>query len=147
MGNNQFELMTWVLGYGITALILGVMAANKNRNPWVWGLIGGLFCLPSFIALLLLPYLCPKCERPLTDSEGMAKTCPTCGATPEGPLREEQGYEFLAKATKLEVRGEVAAALAAYQQLAERYPDTSFGRDAQNSLESLRAKTGQERAE
>ena len=43
------------------------------------------------------------------------------------------------EATKLETQGRVQEALAAYQRVADKYPDTAAGRDARKSIESLRA--------
>jgi len=53
---------------------------------------------------------------------------------------EDEGHELLAAATKLEVDGRVRDAFTAYQYVAQKYPQTSAGRDAQISLEGLRAK-------
>jgi len=60
----------------------------------------------------------------------------------ERPRVEDVGYDALAYATKLEMEGRVQEALAAYQKIAESYSATDAGRDAQKSLESLRAKLG-----
>src|SRR5580765_2262490 len=53
---------------------------------------------------------------------------------------EEEGYEVLARATKLETQGRVQEALLAYQRVADRYSHTAAGHDARKSIESLRAK-------
>jgi hypothetical protein len=53
---------------------------------------------------------------------------------------EEEGYELLSQATKLEVQGRIREALFAYQRVADRYSHTTAGYDARKSLESLRAK-------
>lgn len=55
---------------------------------------------------------------------------------------EEEGYEVLARATKLETQGRVQEALLAYQRVADRYSHTAAGHDARKSIESLRAKIG-----
>jgi len=55
---------------------------------------------------------------------------------------EEDAYRLLDAATKLEAQGRVHEALAAYQRIAERYSHTGAGRDAQVSIESLRAVIG-----
>jgi hypothetical protein len=55
---------------------------------------------------------------------------------------EDQAYKLLADATKLETQGRVQEALAAYQQVFDKYPRTSAGQDARKSAESLRATTG-----
>lgn len=55
---------------------------------------------------------------------------------------EDEGYEILARATRLETQGRVQEALLAYQRVADRYSNTGAGHDARKSIESLRAKTG-----
>jgi hypothetical protein len=56
------------------------------------------------------------------------------------PVIEDDGYEALAAATSLETHGRVQEALAAYQQIADNSPGTPAGRDAQRSIESLKAR-------
>lgn len=53
---------------------------------------------------------------------------------------EDEGYELLADATKLETQGRVQEAIAAYQRVVDKYSHTTAGADAQKSLESLQAK-------
>lgn len=65
--------------YGVFALIIGSMAARKNRNGWAWGLIGGLSVIVGLLVLMFMPFLCPKCGRALTNAEWNEKKCPTCG--------------------------------------------------------------------
>lgn len=77
-------VLVYGFSYGLSALVLGWLAARKNRDRWAWGLIGGFFCVPCLIALACLPYLCPKCKRPLTNGEWERRECPTCG----GPSAE-----------------------------------------------------------
>jgi hypothetical protein len=60
----------------------------------------------------------------------------------EQPNADEEGYEDLAYATKLETQGRVQEALRAYQQIAETYPDSAVAHDAEKSLDLLRAKVG-----
>jgi TPR repeat protein len=55
---------------------------------------------------------------------------------------EEEGYELLNDATKLEAKGCAEEALTLYQRIVERYPHTAASRDAQKSAESLRARLG-----
>jgi hypothetical protein len=54
---------------------------------------------------------------------------------------EDERYELLNRATRLETKGRVEEALAAYRELMEKYPDSPAGQDARKSLESLEAKT------
>jgi hypothetical protein len=55
---------------------------------------------------------------------------------------EDEGYELLHEATKLEAGGKAQEALTLYQSIIERYPHTAASGDAQKSAESLRAKLG-----
>jgi hypothetical protein len=57
-------------------------------------------------------------------------------------LVEDEGFELLEEATKLEIQGRVREAIAAYQRVADRYSHTPAGQDAQRSIDSLRAKVG-----
>ena len=56
--------------------------------------------------------------------------------------REEMAIALLDEATKLETRGCVKEALAKYQIVVERFDGSNASRDAQKSIESLRAKIG-----
>ena len=60
----------------------------------------------------------------------------------ERPGVEDVGYDALDYATSLERQGRVQEAVAVYQKIVESYSDTAAGRDAQKSLESLKAKLG-----
>ena len=84
MSYDTLHVIAYAISYGLSALVLGWLATRKNRDGWTWGLIGGFFCLPCLIALACLPYLCPKCKRPLTNREWERRECPTCG----GPSAE-----------------------------------------------------------
>jgi hypothetical protein len=53
---------------------------------------------------------------------------------------EDERYELLNKATRLETKGRVEEALAAYREIMEKFPDSPAGQDARKSLESLEAK-------
>ena len=63
----------------IIAVAIGYLAARKNRNGWGWGLMAFLFCIPTVIFLMFMPYLCPVCKRPLTNQEWRSGVCPSCG--------------------------------------------------------------------
>jgi hypothetical protein len=54
--------------------------------------------------------------------------------------REDLGYEELAHGARLERKGQVQEALAAYQTVVEEYPHTNASEDAKKSIESLQAK-------
>lgn len=77
-------LLRFIIPYSLAALFLGLMAKRKNRNPWAWGLIGGLFCLPTLIVMAFMSYLCPSCQQPLTNDQWKQRTCPRCGGIAAG---------------------------------------------------------------
>jgi hypothetical protein len=54
-------------------------------------------------------------------------------------LTDNEGYELLGEATKLERKGHVQEALTAYQHIADTYSHTAAGYDALKSIEGLRA--------
>ncbi len=56
--------------------------------------------------------------------------------------KEDEGYEALASATRLETAGRIPEALAAYQKVAETFPESEAAVDARKSIESLLAKRG-----
>jgi len=58
------------------------------------------------------------------------------------PRVEDAGYDALSEANRLETRGRVEEAIAAYQKIVETHPNTGAGHDAQKSLESLKARQG-----
>jgi uncharacterized membrane protein YhaH (DUF805 family) len=61
---------------------------------------------------------------------------------PQDDGTREAGYELLDKALRLERGGRIKDALAAYDDIARRYVQTTAGHDAEKSAESLRAKIG-----
>ena len=65
--------------------------------------------------------------------QGLAGRNPT-------PQVEEEGYDALSAANRLEGQGRIDDAIAAYQKIAETHPNTGAGHDAQKSLESLKAR-------
>jgi hypothetical protein len=142
MDNESARIIGVFLTYVLGGLVLGTMASVKNRNYWAWGLIGGLFWFPCIIAMVFLPYLCPKCQRPLTTRERRRRVCPTCGSYCDGQQAEQDGYALLARGTKLERQGRVKEAMVTYQQVTEKYPGTIAARDAQKSEEDLRSHVG-----
>jgi len=83
MNDESAEIIGMFLNYVVGGLLLGFLAARKNRSYWAWGLMGGLVGFPCLIALVLLPHLCPKCERPLTHAEWKRGVCPTCRTADE----------------------------------------------------------------
>jgi hypothetical protein len=74
------DLLIVLLFYLIFAASVGSLAAMKNRDRWKWGLIGGLFFLPSVLILAFLSPLCPRCHRPLSSEEHGRRSCASCEA-------------------------------------------------------------------
>ena len=73
------KLLVSLVFYAIAAVIIGLLAARKNRNAWAWALIGGLFLLPGLLVLMFMSYLCPKCKNPILNKEWRDRRCPWCG--------------------------------------------------------------------
>ena len=90
MDNESAKIIGFLVTYVLGIVILGLMAAKKNRDYMSWGLIGGLFCVPCFIALAFLAPLCPKCKRPLLAREWRRGVCPTCGPVGKQSLPNEK---------------------------------------------------------
>lgn len=66
----------------ICAVIAGLLAKRKNRNPWVWGFVGALSLLGALLVLAFMPYKCPKCDQSLTNDQGKKNICPNCRSLP-----------------------------------------------------------------
>ena len=142
MDNETAKIIGFLLTYVLGIFVLGIMASRKNRDYMAWGLIGGLFCIPCFVALAFLPPLCPKCKRPLLAREWRRGVCPICGSVRKQSLPNERGYVLLEKGTNLETQGKVQQALVVYRDVIETYPDTPAAIDAQKSLDDLRERLG-----
>ena len=75
--------MIFLVQYAIAALIVGLLAARKNRNAWAWSVIGGLALIISLPVLMFMPYLCPKCKKGVSNEEWKSRSCPRCGSIGE----------------------------------------------------------------
>lgn len=62
------------------AVVVGLLAKRKNRNPLAWGIAGALSWLIALVILAFLSFKCPKCGQPLTNKQAKAKECPACGS-------------------------------------------------------------------
>jgi hypothetical protein len=73
------RLLIWVI-FGI---IIGFLAARKHRNKWIWGIIGGFwfFWIPALLLLCFMSYLCPKCNKPMSNQAWKEKKCTECDWT------------------------------------------------------------------
>ncbi len=75
-------------GFGIgvmlfLAVVVGLLAKRKNRNPIGWGIAGGLFFLIALLILAFLPYLCPKCKQKISTTDAKAGNCSKCKSASE----------------------------------------------------------------
>jgi hypothetical protein len=134
------KIAGFIFSYVVGIVVLGLIAAAKNRNYMAWALIGGLFSCPCLIALLFLPTLCPKCRRPLLATEWRRRECPTCGPLDKPGEPPKKATVLMEKATKLEIQGQVQQAMEMYQDFIDAYPGTEAAHDAQKSLDSLRVR-------
>lgn len=60
------------------AVVVGLLAKRKNRNPIGWGIAGALSWFIALIVLAFMPYLCPKCKHKISNKEAKAKVCQNC---------------------------------------------------------------------
>ena len=68
-----------VIVWAISAGIMGMLAARKNRSVLAWAILGGIiFPGTGLLLLLFVSHLCPKCQRPITPGEAQRKECPRC---------------------------------------------------------------------
>jgi hypothetical protein len=58
--------------------IVGLLAKRKNRDPLIWGIFGAFFFMFALIVLMFMPYLCPKCKKPITNTQRKNKECLNC---------------------------------------------------------------------
>ena len=82
-------LIAWVVWFSICVSLVGWLAKRlRNRNPWPWGIVAGLFgpltLVPTLLALFATSPLCPNCKQPLKTDEWKQKKCPKCTWSGEG---------------------------------------------------------------
>jgi len=58
------------------------------------------------------------------------------------PTTEDVGYDALEYGTTLETQGRVQEAVAVYKKIIATFPNSAASRDAQKSIENLKAKVG-----
>lgn len=84
-------LILLLFSWPLLGLLIGLTAADKNRNGWLWGIMGGgVFFLPAALVLSFLPYLCPKCKHGLTNKEWKNWSCPKCSGQDHPGLTESK---------------------------------------------------------
>ena len=64
---------------GFFIVLVAALAARKNRSAGGWALLGFLFGIFSLLVLMFMSFLCPRCRRPLTNSDWRHRHCPSCG--------------------------------------------------------------------
>tara|TARA_R110000851_G_scaffold9382_1_gene34958 strand:+ start:732 stop:986 length:255 start_codon:yes stop_codon:yes gene_type:complete len=74
MDSNLIKLIAALLW----AVIVGLLANRKNRNPIGWGIVGALSWLIALVVLAFMPYLCPKCKQKISNKDAKAGVCQNC---------------------------------------------------------------------
>jgi rubrerythrin len=89
---NEKELIIRVAVLVLGGIGLGLLAKRKNRNPWLWGAIGGACALLAPLLLLVpllvvgfLRYKCPKCGASISNDQARSSQCPACTPQVETP--------------------------------------------------------------
>ena len=78
--SNAGPLLFFLAIFGGSGLIVGLLAARKNRNAWAWGLVGSVLLIPTLLVLMFVPFLCPKCKQSISYMDSSSGKCPKCGA-------------------------------------------------------------------
>lgn len=60
------------------AVVVGLLAKRKNRNPIGWGIAGALSWLIALIVLAFMPFICQKCQNNITNEEAKISNCGHC---------------------------------------------------------------------
>lgn len=63
----------------VLALIVGLLAHRKNRNPLGWSIFGFLLFFIALLCILVMPFLCPRCRKSLAKKPSQATPCFSCG--------------------------------------------------------------------
>jgi len=127
--NGRWEEFGAYLAYSvffIIHMIAGWFIIERKRLAWV---IGTIFSFNIFVWVINYIYGRNRWGEFIGQSYGSSGT-------------EDEGFELLDDATKLEAQGRVQEALLAYQRVVDKYSNTAAGQDAQKSIESLRTKIG-----
>jgi len=74
------SIFGFLIYWAIFGLIIGLCAKCKNRNGFLWGIIGGPFLIIGLLVLIFKPFLCPKCRKKLNKKQRRDKICPDCGS-------------------------------------------------------------------
>ncbi len=60
------------------ALIVGFLAKRKNRNPFLWRILGALSWLIALIILAFLSFVCKNCGEKVSKEVAKTGSCPNC---------------------------------------------------------------------
>ncbi len=82
LGLSFREVLLIVAVSAFFGTILGLLAWRKHRNPFAWGIVGGLpyLWIPTAIVLGFMPFLCPKCKGVLSNEAWKERRCSRCGS-------------------------------------------------------------------
>jgi hypothetical protein len=81
--------LVWLATWGV---IVGALAARKNRDPWLWGTAGAFLAVLTLLVLAFSPYLCARCGGEVSNSEARAGRCPRCPSHGSGRERANVQY-------------------------------------------------------
>lgn len=73
-----------IVGSIFMAVLVGLLAKRKNRDPIGWGIAGATSWAIALVVLAFMPYLCPKCGQKISNKEATSGVCPNCGTTSPG---------------------------------------------------------------
>jgi len=78
MGIFQYPIVIILLKIIIWAPLVGYRAKRKNRNFWLWGLLGAAFSFWPLLILAFLSFKCKKCGGKISNKEHKEGVCPHC---------------------------------------------------------------------
>ena len=80
MDATSLSIFSGLFGVVFWGVVVGLLARRKNRSPLGWGIAGGLVWFIALIILAMMPYKCPRCGQPLSNTQGREEHCPNCGS-------------------------------------------------------------------
>lgn len=120
--------------------VLDYVGNKRFREGGGWGVLGDLGELFARRERFDV-YVCPRCGRVEFFIDGIGDESRPKQAMTGGLTGDEAAFALCEQATKREIKGDIQGALAMYEHIARRFPDTDASRDAIKSIESLRRKT------
>jgi hypothetical protein len=128
----------WARGW-LVLLFVVCVGFLASAGSWILSVLNKVhpmlvFALGGVFFLVVLPVVAHGLFIQIFGEEAW----PSQGSAPD---EEELAFAQLEQATRLEVRGNVSGALAAYQRVIDEHGGTEAAADAQRSLAALRKKT------